>query len=268
MSLHRRLLRATLCASASLPLLFLIGCSDDGTVTTGSTTNLARGNWQISSAATAAAKLPVFSGEFTAQADKISAILHTQSAASCVPPTASFELAGSADSKNVVTLTGPLGGGTLSVTGTLAADGKSLSHATYNVVGGSCALAAKVQAVAQAFTPITGNYAGKFADGDGQIAQVTANFSQSTAPDANGNFTLAGTATIAGDPCFPSAVPVTNTQVTGDTFTYTLSANGTNVVATGTFSADASTLTVTNWNSSGSCGTDVGVQSTMTRQGS
>lgn len=273
MSLHRRLLCAATCASLSLPLLFSTGCSDDGTIGSASGTNLAKGNWQISSSAVPAAKLSVLSGELTPQADRIAGILHSQSAGACVAPSAAFAVSGSADSNSVVTLTGPVAGGTFTVTGSLAADGKSLTNATYTVVGGSCAFAQKVQAVAQAFSPMQGSYAGNFADADGNIAQVTANLSQSTTPDANGNFTLAGTATVASNPCFPSTLTVNNTQVTGNTFTYQLtpantSSNGNTVTASGTFSADGTTLTVTNWTSSGICGADTGIQSTMTRQGS
>lgn len=274
MSMQYRVVRAALCASLFLPLLFATGCSDDGTVNSNpNAVALARGNWQISSASPAAAKLPVVSGEFTTQAGKITGIFHTQSASACVAPNASFTLAGTADEKNNVTLTGPVSDGTLTVTGTIAADGKSLTNAVYNVVGGACALSQKVQATAQAFLPLTGSYIGNFADADGNIAQVTANFSQSTTPDANGNFTLAGTASVASNPCFPSSLTLTNTQVTGNTFTYTLTpantsnANGNSVTASGTFSADGGTLSVTSWSSAGTCGADIGKPSTMTRQG-
>lgn len=268
MSLSLRWLRAAPCVSFLLPLALAVGCSDAGTVTPTITPAIARGNWQIGSSATAAARFPVISGEINVQANTITGIFHTQSAGACVAPAASFDLAGTEDANKVVTLSGALDKGTLTITGTLAADGKSLTNATYNVVGGACALNAKVNATAQAFTAVTGNYAGNFADADGQVAQVTANFSQSSTPDANGNFTLAGTATVSNNPCFPGAVPVSNTQVTGGTFTFTYAANGNSVTANGTFSTDASTLTVTNWVSSGTCGADTGVQSTMARQGS
>lgn len=275
MSLHQRLLRAALCASFSLPIFFATGCSDDGTVTSGNTVTPAKGNWQISSSATVAAKLPVFSGELTTQGANTTGIFHSQSASACIAPSTPFEVSGTITSQNGIVLTGALANGTLTVTGMLAADGKSLTNATYNVTGGACALAQTVQATAQAFTPITGSYKGNFADGDGNIAQVTAVFSQSPTSDANGNFTLAGTASVTNNnPCFPSTLTLTNTQVTGGTFTYTLSpantanANGNSVTATGTFSSDATTLTITNWTSAGTCGADTGIQSAMARQGS
>ena len=272
MSIPRR--RAAFCASLSLPLLFAAGCSgnravmpdadaiaaDSGAIT------LAAGNWQISSSAPAAARLPVFSGEFTNRSGTISGILHSQSETACVSPATSFTLTGSTSSKNLVTLTGRVAGGALTVTGTLAENGKSLTAATYSITGGACALPAKVQAVAQAFAPITGTYSGNFADIDGQIAQVTADFSQSTTPDPEGNFTLAGTATVSNNPCFPSTIPISKTQVTGGTFTFTYAADDNSVTANGTFNSEATVLTINSWTSSGSCGADTGVSSTMTKQ--
>ena len=266
MHLHHSRLRAALCASLFTPIFFAFGCSDAGTVTQ----NLAQpalltGNWQVSSSSNAASRLPSFSGEFTTQAGKTTAIVHSQAVTSCVAPAISFDLTGSSDQKGNITLTGPVANGTLTLTGVVAADGKSLTNASYNVVGGACAFSQSAQANAQDFQPITGNYTGNFADVDGQVAQVTANFSQSTTPDANGNFTLAGSATVSNNPCFPTTVPVSNTQVTGGTFTFTYSANGSSVTANGIFSSDASTLTVSSWTSSGACGADTGVQSTMIR---
>jgi hypothetical protein len=271
MSFVRRSLCAAFCASLSLPTLLLSGCSDAGTSTLNSAQPaLVSGNWQVSSSSANAKNIASFSGVFTTQAGKTTAIVHTQSANACVAPNASFELAGTPDEKGNIALTGPLGKGTLTLSGTVAPDGKSLTNATYNVTGGACALAQAVPASAQNFQPITGSYTGNFADADGNIATVAANFSQSTTPDANGNFTLAGTATVTNNnPCFPGALTLTNTQVTGGTFTYTLtpsgSTNGNSVVATGTFASDASTLSITSWTSSGTCGADTGVQSTMTR---
>ena len=245
-------------------MLLGTGCSGDGTLTANAVP-MAKGNWQISSSAPVAARLPTLSGEFTAQAGTITGTLHSQSATACVSPQTSFTVSGSADAKNLVTLSGPVADGSLRLTGTLAADGKSITGASYNVVGGACAFTQPVAALAQNFAPVTGTYVGTFADVDGQLAQVTADLSQSTTPDANGDFTLAGTATVSSNPCFPSAVPVSSTQVTGGTFTFTYAANGSSVTANGTFSSDASTLTVTNWTASGACGADTGVPSVLTQ---
>ncbi len=257
MSLRQSTFLAAVCASLSLPAL-LVGCSDDGTVTTTPTAAMATGNWQISSAAGAAAQLSAISGEFSTQAGKTTGIVHAQAATSCISPKTSFELSGAADAKNDVTLTGSFAGGTLTVNGALAADGKSLTSASYSVSGGACALTAKVQATAQAFQPIAGTYSGTFSDPDGQVATISAALSQSPTSDADGNFTLSGTATLPNNPCFPTSVPISNTQVTGGTFTFTYATADNSVTATGTFSSDASTLAVTSWVASGTCGADHG----------
>lgn len=265
--MHRKnRISAALGVSFSLAVLFALGCSDAGTITQNpAQPALVKGNWQVTSTSPMAARLPAFSGNITTQAGSTTAVVHTQSATACIAPATSFNLAGAADEKGILTLSGPVANGTLTLTGVIAADGKSLTNASYIVVGGACAFPQTAQANAQAFQPLTGNYAGTFADNAGQVAQVTANFSQSTTPDTNGNFTLAGSAAVSNNPCFPTTVPVSNTQVTGGTFTFTYAANGSSVTATGTFSPDATTLTVSQWTSSGTCGADIGVQSTMTR---
>ena len=91
-----------------------------------------------------------------------------------------------------MTLTGKVGGGTLTISGTLAADGKSLTGASYNVAGGSCAFSAKAAATAQAYSSVTGTYSGSFADAGGQVISVVANLTQTPESDTDGNFTLSG----------------------------------------------------------------------------
>ena len=177
-----------------------------------------------------------------------------------------FAVSGKADSKGLVTLAGPVAGGTLTLSGTLAADGQSLTDATYNVAGGACGFLAPASAQAQVYMPISGAYSGTFRDGDGQIATVQATLSQSADANGDGNYTLTGTA-APNNPCFSASVPVSATTVSGGNFTLTYTDPNTSnsVTATGLFSADASTLTVTNWTSSGSCGSDSGT-GTMTHQ--
>ena len=219
------------------------------------------GNWQISSTAIAASRLPQLSGELSGTSAAITGIVHSDSNSACIAPTTTIALSGSTGKENLVTLTSQgVAGGTLTITGTLAADGKSLSNASYNVVGGSCAFSKPAQATAQEYDPISGNYTGSFSDADGVLITVQATLNQS--PDANGdgNYTLSGTATLPSNPCFPSTVPVSDTEVTGGSFTFTFTTtDGSNsVTATGTFNDNASVLMVKPWTSSGSCGADTG----------
>lgn len=218
------------------------------------------GNWQITSTDPAAARLASLSGELSGSGAKITGIVHANSASACIAPSAQIALTGSADAANALSLTGAsLAGGTLTISGTLAADGKSIQGAHYMVTGGTCAFAAAL-ATAQAFSSITGNYTGTFSDSYGQVLSISAMLTQTPAADGTGNFQLSGTGTLGTNPCFASPATISNSQVTGGSFTLTYNdpnlANS--VTASGTFSTDGSTLTVTNWSLSGACGADSG----------
>ena len=253
--------RTVVIAHLSLLPFLLAGCAATATRGPGSSPlpDFVSGNWQFSSAAPAAAHLPALSGTLSGSAAAITGVLHTQAASACIAPAQVVEVSGFADSSGTFTLSGPLAKGTLTVSGTLAADGRSLENASYNVVGGSCALASAVKASAQAYSSLSGSYTGSFQDTDGQVATVQATFTQSS-PNTNGDYTISGVATPVNNPCFTGTVPLTNTLVTGNmfTFTYTDPSTGNSVTANGTFSADATTLTVQPWNSAGSCGADSG----------
>jgi hypothetical protein len=231
-------LAATLAFTAPL---VLAGCSSGLIPTAAPSTISVTGNWQLSSTAPAAAKLPVLSGELTGAGANITGIFHANAASTCASPTAAFELTGSANAQNAITLTGA-------------------NYATYNVVGGSCALAQAVPADAQSYADVSGNYAGSFSDPDGRLLSITSTLTQNPTGDTNGNFQLSGTATLPNNPCFNSPVSVSNSQVTGGSFalTYADQTTGNSVTADGTFSTDGTTLTVTGWTLTGSCGPDSG----------
>jgi hypothetical protein len=246
---------------------FLVGCSSSLAPLSGTSTNALTGNWQVSSMSTTGIKLPMLSGELTGSATAVTGIFHAASTGACVTRSTAISLTGHADTKNVLTLTGALAGGTLTISGNVAEDGKSLTGTTYNVTGGTCAFSAPVMASAQAFSSVTGTYAGSFSDAGGNVIDITANLTQTPESDTSGNFQLSGSGTFPNNPCFSSPVTVSNAQVTGGSFTLTYADSSTqnSVTATGTFSSDASTLTVTNWTLTGSCGPDSGT-GLLTRQ--
>lgn len=249
-------------STALLSAATLVGCSGSLTPTASTPAAITvTGNWQLSSTATAASRLPALSGELTGTSASISGILHADSASACISPTSAIAVTGSANAQHILTLSGSnLAGGTLAVTGTLAADGKSLSNATYNVTGGSCAFTTAATATAQAYSSITGTYVGSFSDPDGNVINISANLTQTPASDTTGNFQLSGTGTFPQNPCFSSPVSIASSQVTGGSFNLTYADPNTlnSVNASGTFSTDGTTLTVTNWTLTGSCGPDAG----------
>ena len=259
---------ALLTGSAGL----LAGCSGALTSTPVTPSSIAvSGNWQISSSAAAAVHLPALSGAFSGTSAAITAIVHADAATACWAPSAAVVLTGSADAARHVTMTGATPkGGLLTLTGTLAADGRSLSNAAYNVTGGSCAFARPADATAVQYADITGTYNGTFYDADSSttpVVQMTAQLSQSPAGDTNGDFTLTGSANVGSQPCFSNPTQVTSSQVTGGSFTmtYTDPQSGAQVTASGTFSTDGKTLTITQWTLSGPCGPDSGY-GTMVKQ--
>jgi hypothetical protein len=249
--------------------LALSGCSSVSSTAPAKNTTvaLASGNWQISSSASQASQLPSLSGSLATSGNTVTGILHSNSS-SCIASTQAIPVTGSVNSQNTVRLTGSnLNGGTLTVTGTLASDGKSLTNAAYTVSGGSCAFISPASANAQDFSSITGDYAGSFSDPDGRVISLTATLTQTPDSDPNGNFQLSGTGTFPSNPCFSSPVSISNSQVTGGNFTLTYADpnTGNSVTLNGSFSQDGSTLTVTNWSLTGFCGPDSGT-GLLTRQ--
>lgn len=261
------LARRTLSAVAATLATLLAGCNAALTPTPAASVIAVNGNWQFASTASAAARLPVLTGMLSGGGSSIKGLLHANAASSCLTPSTILELSGSADAMNVITLTAAnVASGTLTLTGTLSPDGKSLTNAAYSVTGGTCAMP-RTQATATSFASITGHYVGNFSDAQGQVLTLAADLTQSPASNTSGDFLLSGTATLPNNPCFTSPASITNSQVSGGTFqlTYSDPATGNAVDTTGTFAPDGLTLTVTRWALSGSCGTDSG-SGTMTRQ--
>jgi hypothetical protein len=261
MSLRRSLASLSLGAGLALACVSLTGCGSAlAPTTTTSAAISVTGNWQLASAAASATKLAAISGELTGTSSSITGILHADASNACIAANAPFEVSGSANKANLVTLTGPIANGKITITGTLAADGQSLTRPTYTVTGGSCAFTAPAAATAHVYSSISGNYAGSFSDPNGQVISITAALTQTPTSDTDGNFQLSGTGTMPNNPCFPTIVSVSNSQVTGGSFnlTYTDATTQNSVSTLGTFSADGSTLTVTQWTLSGPCGSDTG----------
>ncbi len=250
--------RNALAVSSLILMLALAGCADDGVVYDYSQ-NFVSGNWQVSAAGNGVT-LPQISGALVGTNETFTGILHADATTGCATANQPITITGTTDDKGNITLTGPIAGGTLTISGGLSSDGRSLTNATMNVSGGQCAFTSSVQAQVQNYSSVTGTYAGTFSDTTKPVMNVTATLTQSENGDTDGNFTLSGTASLGTNACFVSPVTVVNSQVTGGAFvlTYTDNTTGNSVTATGSFSTDGSTLTVTNWSLTGPCGADQG----------
>ncbi len=220
------------------------------------------GNWQFTSGPAVR-----FAGSLAVQGSTVTGKLHPVGM-SCAS-TAVFPVQGTVSAQQTLSLaSASFGGGTLAIHGTLAPDQHSLLLPAVTLTGGSCASVASAHALrpedntgstGQQYQPITGAYAGTFTDSDGASQPVDATLSQPTAPDSNGVYHLTGSATFANNPCLSNPV-ITDSTVSGSQIsaTYTDSTTGSQIVGTGTFSSDASTLTINNWVLSGSCDADTG----------
>ncbi len=257
-----------LSASLIAASVLLSGCSEAYTLDpTAAASIKLTGNWQLTSAAAAASRLPAISGELTGYGAHVTGLFHSDSSNACVDPSVIAVVSGGTNASGVLSLGGSYAGGTLIVTGTPAADGKSLTNATYAVSGGSCGFSAPAAATAQSVAAVSGTYAGEFYDVYGNDIHVSTVLSQSAA-DANGNFTLSGYATLPANGCFNSPTSTDSAQVTGQNFSisYTDPHTGNTLSTTGTVTTDASTLTIGSWTINGPCTGENGTGGTLLKQ--
>ena len=176
MPFRRSLCQIKLAVPTLVLMLLLAGCADDGVVYD-TPQNPVNGNWQVS--ASGSVPLPQISGSLTngdvnLGTTPVKGIFHADATTGCATVTDLINVTGTTDDKGVTTLTGPVAGGTMTVTGTLSADGRSLANATVNVAGGQCAFPTAAQASVQNFSSVTGIYAGTFSDATGPVMNVTA----------------------------------------------------------------------------------------------
>jgi len=241
---------------------FAVGCSSTSQFTSNELAASVNGNWAFTTTATQTAPqaLTLNVGFTNPSKQTLSAIAHL-AGATCISSTTEITFFGSIDSNDQLALTSkPFNGSTLLLNGQLAADGKSLSNANWSFSGGNCAALGSAKVVATAYAEINGTYSGNFVDKDNNKLAVSATLTQTSEPDANGQFHLSGSATFPGNPCFTQPV-VTDSLVTGSSLstTYTDSVSGATITAVGTFNSAATQLTVTNWQvSNGLCNGDSG----------
>lgn len=261
---------ATLSVTGLLVAL-LVGCGTGNspavnTLAASKTYTAAAGNWKFTTGT--ASQQVSLAGALAVSGTAVTGTLHRLTTA-CSGANESFAATGSIDASGLLTITSDSSSSpTLHVSGLLAPDQRSLITPSISVTGSTCAAPSTraagpsprdaVTATAQQYQPLTGSYNGTFTDTSGATLAVEASLSQPTTPDVNGVYHLTGYATFPNTPCLAAPV-ITDSTVTGDSLqaTYTESQTGDTVSASGTFSSDARTLTITDWILSG-CGNDSG----------
>jgi hypothetical protein len=181
---------------------------------------------------------------------------------SCVSPATDILLTGSVGGDNQMMLVStPFNGTTLTLQGQVTGDGKGIAGATWAFAGGNCNTLGKADVTATNYSNINGTYTGNFVDASNDQLAVSALLEQTTQPDLNGQFSLSGTASFPGNKCFAQQPTLTTSLITGNSLsmTYTDTASGAMLNASGTFNGAATQLTITNWSiAGGACNGDSG----------
>jgi hypothetical protein len=240
--------------------LLLAGCGQVNTAVQVGTS--LSGNWTFAPANSSV----VLNLGFTQGAYETVSAVARLNGASCVPSTTNILLTGSVagGSNQMMLVSSPFNGTTLTLVGQVAGDGKGIAGATWSFTGGNCASLGKAAVTATDYSAIDGTYTGNFVDTEGNQIPVSALLEQTSQPDQNGQFSLSGTATFPGNPCFVDQPSVTTSVVTGSSLSMTYTDPGSSAVlnAVGTFNSQATQLTVTGWTiSGGACDGDSGTGS-------
>jgi hypothetical protein len=124
----------------------------------------------------------------------------------CVPILYDLQATGTVDGADNLTLSVPISGGTATITATIGDSYNYFNSGTWQITGGACAMPSTKITMAH-IAPATGTYTGTFSVLDlttltfepGSATAITAVLTQSTTPNADGQFPLAGTITTTGD---------------------------------------------------------------------
>jgi hypothetical protein len=118
----------------------------------------------------------------------------------CVPYTQGLAATGTLSSSGNLVLTVPISGGTATITATFGSNLQTFTQGTWQISGGACAMPSTSMAINQ-FAPVTGTYVGTLTSSLGSptvSSTITAVLTQSSTPNAEGQFPLTGTVTSSG----------------------------------------------------------------------
>lgn len=241
----------------SLLVFAVAGCT--ATRMSGPVANLT-GNWSFTAqpASSTSSQLTLNAGLSSQVNGQVTAVAHL-TGASCASASTPITMAGTLNGFGQLTLVSqPFDGTVLTIKGEIPAGASKLTQTTLTFKGGSCGSLGARPADSTQYSQINGTYTGSFVDAGGDQLPVTATLTQTTQPDSNGQFHLSGSASFPNNPCFSQPI-VTDSLVTGSSMSTTYAQGNATITAVGTFNADATQLTVSNWQVSGGlCDGDTG----------
>ena len=217
------------------------------------------GNWSFTTqSASSASQLTLNAGLVSQVNGQVTAVAHLNGA-SCFGASTPIAMAGTLNGSGQLKLVSqPFNGTVLTIKAEVQQGTSTLTKTSLTFTGGNCGSLGAQAATTTQYAQINGTYAGTFVDAGGNSGAVTSVLTQTTQPDANGTFHLSGSSTFANNPCFSQPI-LTDSLVTGSNMSTTYAQGTATITAVGTFNADATQLTVTNWHvSGGMCDGDSG----------
>jgi len=256
-------------AMASLTgLLVVIGCGyggvpiGDGTVTPPPAVASEIGNWQVQATSTAGTSPfialagwiyePKSTG--TAAVTTQSVFQVTPGASNCFVSATTLPSQGTLTGRALV-LNGFAVNGQYSTINATQDETATHFTGTYSVRGG-CASGTAGTVTGTRYDALTGSYRGALAGGQTFVIATT----QDPYPDGTGYFSLSGSATVIGTGCLTGAtLDADSSYVIGSSVSMTLvSASGLRLTLVGSFTPDASSITVTSVQIAGACADSFG----------
>jgi hypothetical protein len=245
----RNRIAVALCALVTLSgLTFLAGCGMANSPNQVGTS--LSGNWSFApSSSTVFLNLGFTQGAY----ETVSAVARLNGS-SCISANTNILLTGSVGGDNQMLLvSSPFGGTTLTLQAQVSGDGKAMAGATWSFSGGNCGTLGKANVTATNYSSINGTYTGTFVEESGTQMAVSALLQQTSQPDLNGQFSLSGTTSFPSNGCFVDQLTMQTSDVTGSSLsmTYTDPASSATLTVVGTLNSPATQLTITSWSIQG-----------------
>jgi hypothetical protein len=184
------------------------------------------GNWSITVQSTVAAGSVQVGGSLVSNGTQVSGVLHVLNS-SCFQIADDVPVSGSITAgSNAITLTsGTVESQVVTVNGTVAADGKSISSGTYTIAGG-CDNTDHGSLTGFVVPPFINTYTGTFISATaGSATNVSATITQAATADGDGLFHVTGTVMFPNGVCFTSATVTPSSAAIGGFLVLDLATN-------------------------------------------
>jgi hypothetical protein len=195
-------------------VVILFGCGGSGSGTTHvnppPSYPTLTGNWALTATSQVTKENYQIGGYITNTNGSVSGTLHLLNSG-CFTPTEDIPITGTVSTVGVVSATSSaVSSQVITLSGTVASE--TLSAGKYSITGG-CGNGDEGTVTGFVAPPYSNTYTGTFLSFSGLSIGTTITTTQS-GPDSNGFYSVSGSATFSGSPCFTSAT-ITSSMITG-----------------------------------------------------